>query len=135
MPDETVGQRTPEAGRCGLRTTQVAGRHLAAGIPRARLEILPGNSHLPYTGDVWSLVAAVRRFLGLPVSSRPRAPELTARQREVAAPVSLGLTNREIGERLGIEERSAEGHVERIRLRLGVRSRAEVAAWWAAQHD
>lgn len=111
------------------------GRHLAAGIPRARLEILPGNSHLPYTGDVWALVAAVRRFLGLPVSSRPRPPELTPRQREVAALVSLGLTNREIGERLGIEERSAEGHVERIRTRLGVRSRAEVAAWWTAQHD
>ena len=43
-----------------------------------------------------------------------------------------GLTNREIGERLGIDERSAEGHLERIRLRLGVRSRAQVAAWWVA---
>jgi DNA-binding CsgD family transcriptional regulator len=44
-----------------------------------------------------------------------------------------GLTNREIGVRLGITERSAEGHVERIRLRLGLRSRAQLAAWVAAQ--
>ncbi len=113
------------------------GRRLAAGIQGARLEIVPGSSHLPYTGDMWSLITVVRRFLGLPVSSpagRAAAPELTPRQQEVAALVSAGLTNREIGDRLGIDERSAEGHVERIRLRLGARSRAQVAAWWTAQH-
>jgi DNA-binding CsgD family transcriptional regulator len=57
---------------------------------------------------------------------------LTHRQRQVAALVADGLTNRQIGQRLGIEERSAEGHVERIRVRLGVRSRAQIAAWWVA---
>ena len=60
---------------------------------------------------------------------------LTARQREVAALVSEGCTNREIAARLGIDERSAEGHVERIRLRLGFRSRAQIAAWYAAERD
>ncbi|MGZ4508656.1 MAG: response regulator transcription factor [Blastococcus sp.] len=55
---------------------------------------------------------------------------MTARQLQVAALVADGLTNRQIAERLGIEERSAEGHVERIRYRLGVTSRAQVAAWW-----
>ncbi len=43
-----------------------------------------------------------------------------------------GLTNREIAERLHITERSAESHLERIRLRLGFRSRAQVAAWFVA---
>jgi DNA-binding CsgD family transcriptional regulator len=47
----------------------------------------------------------------------------------VADLVSEGCTNREIAARLGIDERSAEGHVERIRLRLGFRSRAQIAAW------
>lgn len=56
---------------------------------------------------------------------------LTARQLQVAALVAEGLTNRQIAQRLGIEERSAEGHLERIRQRLGVTSRAQVAAWWA----
>ena len=108
---------------------------VAAGIPSAQLLVLPGRSHLPYIGDVDALVRAVRSFLGLPALRRSASVRLTARQQEVAALVAGGLTNREIGARLGIDERSAEGHVERIRLRLGVRSRAQVAAWWAAYED
>ena len=57
------------------------------------------------------------------------------RQLQVAALVAEGLTNRQIAERLGIQERSAEGHLERIRQRLGVSSRAQVAAWWARRAD
>jgi DNA-binding CsgD family transcriptional regulator len=109
-------------------------RLIAAEVPDARLEVLPGRSHLPYAGDAASLVHTIRAFLGLPEVRGPKPPTLTARQREVATLVAEGLTNREIGERLGIEERSAEGHLERIRLRLGVRSRAQVAAWWVASN-
>jgi predicted ATPase/DNA-binding CsgD family transcriptional regulator len=57
------------------------------------------------------------------------AGPLSRREREVAILVASGLTNREIGERLFIAERSAEGHVERIRNKLGMRSRTEVASW------
>jgi DNA-binding CsgD family transcriptional regulator len=107
-------------------------RLIAASIPGAQLTVLPGRSHLPYIGDVDTLLMTIRKFLGLP-SLRPRpSMQLTARQRQVAALVTDGLTNREIGERLVISERSAEGHVERIRIRLGVRSRAQIAAWWVA---
>jgi pimeloyl-ACP methyl ester carboxylesterase/DNA-binding CsgD family transcriptional regulator len=110
-------------------------RALAAGIPGARLEVLAGRSHLPYDGDPAPLVDAVRDFLGLPRREVPGSPTLTPRQREVAGLVAEGLTNRQIGELLGIDERSAEGHLERIRLRLGVRSRAQVAAWHVATGD
>ncbi len=61
------------------------------------------------------------------------AGPLSRREREVAILVAAGLTNREIAERLFIAERSAEGHVERIRNKLGVRSRTEVATW-AVEH-
>lgn len=105
------------------------GEALAAGIPDSRLTVLPGRSHLPWAGDADALVREIRRFLGLPVA-RAAGP-LTGRQLEVAALVSTGRTNRQIAEQLGIDERSAEGHVERIRLRLGVRSRAQIAAWYA----
>lgn len=105
---------------------------LADGIHGSELVVLPGRSHLPWAGDAAAVVAPIRRFLGLRASRRG-GEVLTARQREVAALVSEGLTNREIAVRLGIDERSAEGHVERIRLRLGVRSRAQVAAWFAEQ--
>jgi pimeloyl-ACP methyl ester carboxylesterase len=107
---------------------------LAGGIEGSELVMLPGRSHLPYAGDRDELVRTVRRFLGLRSPARA-ADVLTARQREVAALVSEGCTNREIAERLHINERSAEGHVERIRTRLGFRSRAQIAAWFVAQHD
>jgi pimeloyl-ACP methyl ester carboxylesterase/DNA-binding CsgD family transcriptional regulator len=111
------------------------GRDLAARIPGARLVSLAGRSHFPHAGDAAAPVREILEFLGAP---RPRAAPgtsaraaLTPRQLQVAALVADGLTNRQIGGRLGIEERSAEGHVERIRQRLGVTSRAQIAAWWA----
>jgi pimeloyl-ACP methyl ester carboxylesterase/DNA-binding CsgD family transcriptional regulator len=111
------------------------GRDLAARIPGARLVSLAGRSHLPYAGDQAAVIGPILGFLD-PPARRPRpAPPaddtLTARQLQVAALVAEGLTNRQIAERLGIQERSAEGHLERIRQRLGVGSRAQVAAWWA----
>jgi len=39
------------------------------------------------------------------------------------------LTSREIADRLGVGERTVETHVDHIRAKLGVRSRAQIAAW------
>jgi trimeric autotransporter adhesin len=58
---------------------------------------------------------------------------LTARQREIAELVAAGLTNREIAKRLFISERTADGHLEQIRNKLGVSSRAQIAAWLVQQ--
>ena len=40
-----------------------------------------------------------------------------------------GLSNREIGDRLFISPKTAEHHVSRIYGKLGLKSRAEAAAW------
>jgi DNA-binding CsgD family transcriptional regulator/streptogramin lyase len=58
---------------------------------------------------------------------------LSRREREVAALVADGLTNRAIAERLFISERTVDGHLEHIREKLGVTSRAQVAAWYVAR--
>jgi pimeloyl-ACP methyl ester carboxylesterase/DNA-binding CsgD family transcriptional regulator len=116
------------------------GRDLAARIPGARLVSLAGRSHWVFAGDAAAVVREILGFLGasrsaLPAEQAAGPPAtLTARQLQVAALVAGGLTNRQIAGRLGIEERSAEGHVERIRQRLGVRSRAQIATWWASGH-
>ena len=116
------------------------GRDLAARIPRARLVSLAGRSHWVFAGDAAAVVREILEFLGASHSTPPAnqaagpAGTLTARQLQVAALVADGLTNRQIAGRLGIEERSAEGHVERIRQRLGVRSRTQIATWWASAH-
>jgi predicted ATPase/DNA-binding CsgD family transcriptional regulator len=52
---------------------------------------------------------------------------LTARELEIADLVARGLTNRAIAEQLVIAERTVEGHVERIRGKLGVHSRRDIA--------
>jgi pimeloyl-ACP methyl ester carboxylesterase len=120
--------------RRGDRAAPVAqSRVLADAIRHAELRELDGRSHLPAMGDAQAVVEEVRRFLGLPRLRRSVPTSLTPRQTEVAALVAEGLSNREIGERLVITERSAESHLERIRLRLGFRSRSQIAAWYVAQ--
>jgi DNA-binding CsgD family transcriptional regulator len=52
---------------------------------------------------------------------------LTAREVEVARLVADGLTNAQIAERLVVSEGTARTHVERIRRKLGCRSRVQVA--------
>lgn len=52
---------------------------------------------------------------------------LTARQREVAALLTRGHSNREIGSSLEISERTVERHVQTIMRRLDARSRTEAA--------
>ncbi len=50
-------------------------------------------------------------------------------QLEVAGLVAEGLTNHSIGPRLSIAPRTAEAHVENIRRKLQVHSRAQIARW------
>ena len=64
---------------------------------------------------------------------RTSAGELTAREREVAALLTEGLTNGEVALRLFISTKTASVHVSNILAKLGMKSRAEVAAW-AARH-
>jgi predicted ATPase/DNA-binding NarL/FixJ family response regulator len=54
---------------------------------------------------------------------------LTPREREVAALLLRGMSNRQIAEDLVITERTAETHVCRILSKLGLDSRAQIAAW------
>jgi non-specific serine/threonine protein kinase len=54
---------------------------------------------------------------------------LTTRERDVAALIAQGLTNRQIADRLVISERTAEGHVANILSKLGLSSRTQVVLW------
>ncbi len=54
---------------------------------------------------------------------------LTRREYEIAVLVAQGLSNREIGNRLSIAERTAETHIGNILNKLSFHSRAQIAAW------
>ncbi|MGV9450881.1 ATP-binding protein [Streptomyces sp. NPDC003635] len=66
-------------------------------------------------------------------AAEPDTRPLTRREAEVAALVAQGLTNRQIAEALVIAQRTAEGHVERILVKLGFSKRSQLAAWFAAR--
>ncbi|MFE7837329.1 LuxR C-terminal-related transcriptional regulator [Streptomyces sp. NPDC057474] len=61
----------------------------------------------------------------------PTSP-LTRREREVAALVAKGMSNRLIAGTLVLSPRTVDGHIENIRAKLGFGSRAQIAAWWVA---
>jgi DNA-binding CsgD family transcriptional regulator len=55
------------------------------------------------------------------------AAELTGRERQVAELVAEGLTNQQIADRLHVAKRTAEGHVENILVKWGLRRRTQIA--------
>jgi ATP/maltotriose-dependent transcriptional regulator MalT len=79
--------------------------------------------------------AGLLRQLGITRSSAPRLQgTLTQRETEILSLVALGLSNRDIAERLVISPKTVEHHVSRILDKLNLRGRAEAAAF-AVSHN
>ncbi|HAC45934.1 MAG TPA: LuxR family transcriptional regulator [Chloroflexi bacterium] len=57
---------------------------------------------------------------------------LTKREADVARLIADGLSNKQIGARLFISERTADSHVRSILNKLGFSSRAQIASWIAS---
>jgi DNA-binding CsgD family transcriptional regulator len=110
-----------------------AGRAASDALARARQL---GSGWL--IEEIESLAARARLQLGdqtaAPASAASNGDEaedpfgLTPRERDVLVLVAAGSTNREIGERLHMAEKTASVHVSRILAKLNVRSRTEAAA-------
>ena len=63
------------------------------------------------------------------------AAPLGKREAEVARLVANGLSNKQIGARLFISERTVDSHVRNILNKLGFNSRAQIAGWMAASNQ
>ena len=70
----------------------------------------------------------VRRLVSLTRTPQVAADPLTAREREIAALIERGLSNKEIAQRLNIEVATVKNHVHSILGKLNVGSRGAVAA-------
>ncbi len=105
----------------------------ALGASRFELELKAGKG--------LSRDAAIRLALGEPAhvavaaSDQDGAGPLAKREAEVARLVADGMSNKQIGSRLFISERTVDAHVRHILNKLGFNSRAQIAAWMVSSNQ
>lgn len=117
------------------------GRYAADAIPGARYVELPGQDHLPFTGDVAPLVQAIADALG--IDAPPAAPPVTPvrprfasrlvdllseRELEIMEWVARGKSNREIAVALYVQEATVRKHLQNVYRKLDVSSRTAALA-------
>ena len=102
-------------------------------LKRTRPEDLIAAVHTIAAGDALLSPSVTRRVIDrmghqpLPdLARRPALAELTPRERDVLDLIARGLSNREIGVALTVEESTVRSHVKRILMKLGLRDRVQV---------
>ncbi len=112
------------AGAAGYVLKNVRGTELVDGIH----QVARGMSLL----DPALTARVLARLRGdLTPGAGERGEDLTAQERKVLNLVAEGLTNRQIGERVHLAEKTVKNYVSNILMKLGLARRAEVAAFMA----
>jgi DNA-binding NarL/FixJ family response regulator len=106
-----------KAGARGYVLKGVSARELACAVRAAA----GGEVYVSPSLAAGILVALTRGAPADPLE------ELTGREREILTRVGQGLTNREIGERLHLSEKTIKHYITNILQKLQVRSRVEAA--------
>ncbi len=84
----------------------------------------PGHRPNPTTEQQTSLLRL------LPTAQRTDDYWPTGREQQVLGLLTLGLTSRQIGRKLGITERTVRKHLESVYRKANLSSRVAAAAWW-----
>ncbi|MBE4733529.1 MULTISPECIES: response regulator [Streptomyces] len=109
------------AGASGYVLKQIRGSDLVAAVRT----VAAGQSLLDPSATA-RLMARLRQ--GPKEEQEPEAlPGLTEREREILALIGEGLTNRQIGQRLFLAEKTVKNHISRLLAKLGVERRVQAA--------
>lgn len=112
---------------------------LAEALEAGARAYLLKTVHGAEISDVVRAVASGRVLLDERTVTRRRADhddptaELTNAERKVLDLIGDGLSNREIGERLGVAEKTVKNHITSLLAKMGLQRRTQVAAWVAGQ--
>jgi DNA-binding NarL/FixJ family response regulator len=141
---EKISTACPASAIVILTVSEDKDKLLAAFKAGARAYVLKGVSpqelakvvRSAAAGDVYvSPSLAAEMLVTLTHDQAPDSlQELTSREREILQLIGTGLTNREIGARLFLSEKTIKHYVTNILQKLQVRSRVE-AALFAAQYN
>ncbi|MER5641127.1 response regulator transcription factor [Kitasatospora sp. NPDC002227] len=107
------------AGAAGYVLKQISGTDLVSAVRT----VASGQSMLD-PGAATRLMARLRSDAA---PAEPEFPSLTAREREILALIGEGLTNRQIGERIFLAEKTVKNHISRLLAKLGVERRVQAA--------
>ncbi len=118
-----VAQATYQLARVLARRTRPADRDEAAALATAAATLADRLGMRPVQRQAQDLAESLTGH---------RPGRLTRREREVAALVAQGLSNRQIAAASHISERTVESHVQHILDKLGFTNRTQIAAWVAA---
>jgi DNA-binding NarL/FixJ family response regulator len=109
------------AGASGYVLKQIRGSDLVSAVRT----VAAGQSLLDPSATA-RLMARLRQ--GPKEEQEPEAlPGLTEREREILALIGEGLTNRQIGQRLFLAEKTVKNHISRLLAKLGVERRVQAA--------
>ncbi|MGV9979769.1 response regulator [Micromonospora wenchangensis] len=99
----------------------------AAGLVAAVRTVARGEGVIAPTLTRRLIAAFAATAPGVDGADRAAVAGLTPRERDVLACLGVGLSNREIADRLAVAESTAKTHVSRVLAKLGLRSRVQAA--------
>lgn len=114
----------------------LAQHSLARGAALVFLDRPEGRTMLAETQEEFARLGApffvtLASHIGAATKAAPeKFGNTTRREREVAALVAEGCTNREIAQRLVLSERTVEGHIANLFSKVNANSRTQLAAWY-----
>lgn len=101
------------------------------GIPALKLETQAGKRMS--TDEAIAFALDEKKPARIDTRVDAKVTPLSKRELEVAALIAEGMSNKEIGSRCFLSERTVETHVSNILNKLGINSRVEVAGWVARE--